>query len=383
MYHYAASIVKAFILIIAILFSSCASQPDDAIEYVIRSETTGFSVVIKIPDLGETRYHVPAYLPQGSVIKTNHTNLSHGYFQLQGAHLFRCIGDTNQLRRMRLVWEVPNDWRIANSFGYGSKTQDINTSCRQLADSIFAGGPHLSLTPTPFGVLAITGLSVDPGRLSKLIEANMRLVEEFWQDKPGSYFLVLVNQQITEEPYQNGGSAHLNSFQLQLKGNETDEALKHLIAHEYIHHWVGGTIKPLPVENELEHLDICWFIEGFTDYLAFKLTGIQPVEKSWENLSLLELKRNYKNNHTYFDIPYAQGRKIAAAFENKIKAYSGKTFRDFMIDLLRRAKNNPDFYITRESFLRVMCEGGYFDCTRAKRMLDRYVIQGEQFKSQA
>jgi predicted metalloprotease with PDZ domain len=210
----------------------------------------------------------------------------------------------------------------------------------------------------------------------------MKRVEQFWDDKPGPYFLVLVNRQINGELHQNGGSAHLNSFQLQLKGNESDSALDHLITHEYIHHWNGWIIKGPPVQDEKDHLDIHWFIEGFTDYLAFSLTNTRPAEKSWQNIPLWELKRNYLNNHNYFDVPYAQGRKIAAEFEREIRA-SGRSLRDFMLDLLQRSKRDPNFYITRDSFLQVMCEGGYFNCDRARNIIERYVVQGQQFKSQA
>ncbi len=354
---------------------------------MIRPENNGFSILIKIRGLGQAKYKVLADLPQPSLIKINHTDISHGYFQIEGANFFRCIGNIDIVRPVKLIWEVPEDWKLANSFGFGERIQEFRSSCRQLASSILAGGPGLRLTPTSFGVLGMSARHLNPAELIERLELNMKRVEEFWDDRPGPYFLVLVHQKSVTEPNGYGGTAHKNSFQLQLKGDESEAALNHLISHEYIHHWIAFTIKGPPVQDERDHLDIRWFIEGFTDYLAYDLSKAPVPEQSKQcpeslcpskNDPLWVLKNFYKDRN-YFQIPYYYGRRLAAEFEARIRLYpnSGKTLQDFMHDLLARSKRDPRFYITQNTFLQTICEGQYMDCNEAKDLINRYVILGE------
>lgn len=185
-------------VIILVWLSACGPEPKSVsheIHYLITPQKNGFKVEIRKEGYQPIKYFTQSADEQNSQIRTNHTNLYAGFFQISGDKLFHCVGDADLVRDTTLTWNMPEDWKIANSFGTGSKTQNLQVSCHNLNQSIFAGGRALTLIPTSFGMLSVSP-SYPVSKIQDLIkriEKKMQDVEAFWGDSPEPYFLVLIN----------------------------------------------------------------------------------------------------------------------------------------------------------------------------------------------
>ncbi|MEI6791332.1 MAG: hypothetical protein WCK42_09150, partial [Myxococcaceae bacterium] len=222
-------------------------------------------------------------------------------------------------------------------------------------------------------------------KIENALNKNMKRVENFWNAKADDYYFISIR---SENTANFGGTAQFQSFQLQLSTEQQEGyVLDRLITHEYFHHWNGLKITHKPNQAPLEHLDVWWFIEGFTDYYAYLLSAPDTksyresfAEAKFKNIALKEFKRNYETNTDYFQVPYVQGRRLAAWLDKKIEKYSGNRLKNVMHELLKKSED-ASFFITQENFLKIICDGNYMNCEEAKRLLKTYVIDGtHEFK---
>lgn len=391
--------------IIFVFLAACGPQPKQEparVDYKITPENNGFLVEISHDGTGQITQIVPPHdsyqeyrtltatqdhpiryfivpKPRDPRVSDTFIDLHNGYFQTVGHGFLVCIGqDINQKKSIRMTWNAPNHWQFASSF----KEQKFEASCNHLRKALYVGGHNLKIQPTWFGTLAVTGsfTNLTISDIENALKQNMEQVRSFWNDaKPEPHYFVSIRG---TDSKKHGGTAQFQSFQLDLARDQMkDHKLDRLITHEYFHHWNGLKINQVPSNDPTAHLDIWWFIEGFTDYFAYKLTSPADLLSNmcFKNVSLFELKRNYGNNHTYYDIPYIQGRKIALLFDSAISTHSDKRFslKNVMHEIIKRSEN-PSFLLTQNNFLKVICEGNYMPCSTARNLLQSYVIAGTQ-----
>ncbi len=322
------------------------------------------------------RYEVT---PKSLEPRAQDTVLTEDFFQVVGHGFLACLGNNlNEKKSVQIIWNAPMRWKFANSFHADQTEQNFEAKCSDLRKALYVGGYDLPIRKTWFGVAWVLKGKFDnlrPTQIEAALTHNLLRVRKFWNAQPIPEYYFVSIRVINSESL--GGTAHFQSFQLNLPSKqESDLRLDYLITHEYFHHWNGLKINLVPSSDTVD-LDVWWFVEGFTDYYAYKLSELEPVEnKDFKNVKLEELKRNYRHNHTYPGIPYVQGRHIANKFEDQISRYSsGKELKHVMHEIIQRSQD-PNFYLTRENILKVLCEGQYMSCAGAHAILKDYVEQG-------
>lgn len=323
----------------------------------------------------QIRYRVTPKSSEPAIADTT-IELENGFFQTVGHGFLVCVGqNTGQKKSIKISWKAPVSWRFANSFSADQTEQEFQAECRDLRKALYVGGNRLNIQKTWFGALAIRGFfkELQPRDLEEALERNMRKVLQFWGSDPEPYYFVSVRATNNK---QHGGTAQFQSFQLDLSAaQQKNLELDRLITHEFFHDWNGLKINHLPSTDPLSHLDVWWFVEGFTDYYAYLLTKAPDTQQS-NNVTLVELKRNYRFNQTYQKIPYVQGRQIARDLDAKIKNHSNQELKHVMHEIIRRSEQDPLFYLTRDNILKVICESNYMPCSEATAILHSYIDLG-------
>ncbi|MES2504332.1 MAG: M1 family aminopeptidase [Myxococcota bacterium] len=389
--------------IVLIFLSACApqfnSEPSE-IHYKITPQANGFLVEITHDASVAPTMTSPAYYSTFSLQSSgnDHTvryfikparrqahgpsdtqiDLSEGFFKTSGYGLIACLGRKwDEAKSVRITWQAPKPWRFANSFSAGATQQSFKASCYQLQNALYAGGTNLRFYETPLATVAISNNASEKvnKKLIATVKKNMVKVKDFWGelDDAKEYYFVLIHPANGNE---HGGTAQFQSFQLALADftpSDASKELDHLIAHEYFHQWNGIKIN-VPVSTQHE---VRWFVEGFTDYFAFSISGhTANFSNRFENVSL----KNYVSDmKTHFDVPYIQGRKIAADMDKAIQNYSSRKLEHLMRHIVRRSQADPLFYLTQASILGVICEGNYMNCDQAHQLIENHVNLGHPF----
>jgi predicted metalloprotease with PDZ domain len=192
------------------------------------------------------------------------------YFYFSGALLAH--PDTgDQTAHLKIDWEVPKDWSLANSFGANEFHQEVsgvfnNNPVDNLRYAAFVAGDfriHKLMIHAHLVVFATRGKWFIPD--NQIVDVVQKVVSgqrEMWRDFEVPYYFVLLLPKDTPCCYRDGyGLTH--SFVAILSNREYGlQRFTHLLAHEHFHYWNGEELSPQPGKNEF------WFTEGFTDYYA-------------------------------------------------------------------------------------------------------------------
>ncbi|GAB4213163.1 MAG: PDZ domain-containing protein [Synechococcales cyanobacterium] len=210
-------------------------------------------------------------------VRTNHLDLSHGYFN--GAALFLY---TPQDRQSSLtVTIVPPDptWAIATALPIRSQQEDSTTfvaaSYDQLVDSPVEVGIHKRLD---FQVLGKPHTWVfwgegdlDPATVQADTVKIVETASTLFGGLPYENYLFLVHWL----PDGFGGLEHRNSTSLIFNGfgqgdPEHYQRFLALVAHEFFHTWNVKRLRPKALEtidyDQETYLTCLWFVEGATSY---------------------------------------------------------------------------------------------------------------------
>ncbi|MEO7907979.1 MAG: hypothetical protein ABIT06_13465, partial [Saprospiraceae bacterium] len=152
--------------------------------------------------------------------------------------------------------------------------------------------------------------------ISSTITAAVKQYEKIYNGKPvnsstqSDKFVYVIN---VDTGYVGGGAVFTNSISIMLhqspslaqKANTT--SWHHILIHEIGHLWNGQSLKS-EEQNE-------WFVEGLTDYLAYKVEYDLGLfnKTEWENM----LKLKYKE----YDQAYNERLSIKEAGNNKSENY--------------------------------------------------------------
>lgn len=182
--------------------------------------------------------------------------------------------------------------------------------------------------------------------------------QEFFNNQDTTpYYAVSLVENNNLDSY--GGTALHNSFTAFL--HKDSKYFITLLAHEYLHNWIGGKIK----NNDQEELNY-WFTEGFTDYysrvISFRSGNISLSEFTNEVNYLLKsyylspvinepnsrIKKDFWKDYDVEKLPYYRGFTFAIYLNHLIKQNSSNYSLDNIIfDLLSITKQQKSRFSTK------------------------------------
>lgn len=261
-------------------------------------------------------------------------------------------------RRVRVNWdlsEMPAGARGATSFGEGAA--EIEATRQNLDGTFFMAGP-LSSQPEDgegdFVVYWITPAAFDLEGAARWAEEAWRYFVEFFGER-GSAFRVFMR---TTERFQGGGSGGFNSFIFgTVKGEDRDpEQVRSLLAHEAIHHFVGGLGEGGGAGGAQ------WYTEGATSYYTVVLprrAGLSSLEQYADafnrhalsyytnprsNLSNDEVTRLFFSDSYAQIVPYNRGPLYFALVDARMRTAAGgaKRVDDLIFRFIEGRDSAPD-----------------------------------------
>jgi predicted metalloprotease with PDZ domain len=169
-------------------------------------------------------------------------------------------------------WELPRNWRAACSWGVGQSVGDRLRSA-DLRHAAYMAGPLVTDTSRIGGAdvtVAMVGrFGFDAGTLASTVATIAADQAAFMRDPafpPHVVTLVPVGSPVEHGAAKLLGQGFHHGLALWLAPEaDLTEGLEHVVAHELMHYWIGGVLKPADPEEQA-----LWFIEGFTDYYALR-----------------------------------------------------------------------------------------------------------------
>jgi len=250
-------------------------------------------------------------------------------------------------------WNVPNGWKVANSYGTNNLHQEFFASFNDVINSLFLSGKFtLSQTHIVGGDVwsAIRGKWPFQEEVFNKIVANIINNErEFWNDNDSPHYLISL---IPIKTNKTGmvGTGLTNGFATALKSNYfPNYPMWSVISHEAFHQWNSPDI--FDVTDKGNQVYYYWFTEGFTDYYAdllnlrIGLILLPDYIKEYNEMlvnyfsspakasTIEEVKENFWGNFAVEKLPYQQGKILAHNWNAFIK---NKTNNQQSLDNLMR-----------------------------------------------
>lgn len=261
-------------------------------------------------------------------------------------------------RRARVNWdlsEMPEGARGATSFGEG--VAEVDATQQNLNNTFFMAGP-LNSQPEDgqgeFVVYWITPAAFDLDGAARWTEEAYRYFTKFFGGSD-SAFRVFMR---TTERFQGGGGGGFNSFIFgTVKGEDRDpEEVRALLAHEAIHHFVGGYGEGGGAGGQQ------WYSEGATSYytvvLPYRagLTGVSHFLEAFNrhalsyytnprsNLSNEEVTRLFFSDSYAQIVPYNRGPLYFALVDARMRAATdgAKRVDDLIFQFIKGRDASPD-----------------------------------------
>ena len=159
--------------------------------------------------------------------------------------------------------------------------------------------------------------------------------EQFFKTKQNSNLFILINNQRDENDFNGSLIGNTGFYFLPSKFNIRHYNIKHLLAHENLHKWIGKDLECDGAENTCK-----WFTEGFTDYFTNKInlnSGIITFTEYLNNYNEV-LKEYYISPYVLYDndtishlywknsytnrLPYNRGYLIAQELDTRIQNFT-------------------------------------------------------------
>lgn len=279
------------------------------------------------------------------------------------------------------------EWRVASSFGPGTKRQTLRMPPeRFLHSTIIAGNGRLlerTIGHNRVGVyIQSNDFNFDDDEFADLCSTIISTERDFFADHSDPWFLVSIVPQgsAREGGFSIGGTGLTNAFSLYCSPGlslEPDSGhlaqFQRLLAHEYMHTWIGGKISPAESRAPDTEPLVYWFTEGFTDFFARRVLHASGLwtdaqyasdlsdslgqydaspEKSAPNARIAQA---FWTDANVRSLPYRRGDLVALALDERLRRDSGgsRSLDTFLRDVLTRAVQNGD-QVSSDSLLALM-----------------------------
>jgi len=259
-------------------------------------------------------------------------------------------------------------WRTWSSFGDGPDVR-TETSLDEMRRGLFVAG-KMRVVERPSGdgdvvvLLRGDGLPMPDGEIADFAARIRREACAFFEDRDAGRFLLALVEAGTSEPLRHrlAGMALTEGLSLvysrpQDHLEEFRRSLRHVIVHELIHVWNGGT---LAAENGAED-ELLWFTEGFTDFYARRLLvragyvrprrAVDEINRTvqdyaanrWSRRRLADAAERQFVDADAQRLPYLRGELAARLADYEIRRASDgrRSLDDLMRGLLRRFRESP------------------------------------------
>lgn len=277
-------------------------------------------------------------------------------------------------------------WNVVTSYGPGPERKVVRMPGEKFLHAAFiAGNGRLierQIGQNRLGVYIHSDVwSFDDAPFADLCQTIVHAERDFFADHTDPWFLISLVPQGMSAPggYSMGGTGLTNAFALFCSPNMslepgTDQLrrVQRLLAHEYMHTWIGGKID---LGDDPEPLGY-WFSEGFTDFLARRVlhktslwTDAEYAADLSDALGRYDAspKRGVGNaaiadafwsDPDVRDLPYRRGDLLALAIDERIRAghigdEGDRTIEHLIRDLLTRSIENGD-RVTTDKLLSVI-----------------------------
>jgi predicted metalloprotease with PDZ domain len=265
-------------------------------------------------------------------------------------------------------------WAVASSFGAGPDRRLVRMPGEQfLHSTIIAGRGRLierAIGVNRVGVyVQDDGFDFDRDHFADLCSTIISTERDFFADHTDPWFLVTMvpRGSVASGGYSLGGTGLTNAFALYCNAGISLEPgsghlapIQRLLAHEYMHTWIGGKISPAPPASPDREPLHYWFTEGFTDFFARRVlysAGLWTDQQYATDLSdsLGRYDQNperdapnariadaFWTDPNVRELPYRRGDLVALALDERIRADSagGRSLDTFLRDVLTRAVQN-------------------------------------------
>lgn len=234
---------------------------------------------------------------------------------------FHLIGDSSLLLPVRGAGtdtiglridasRVTGSGQFASSFGPGSVVGPLPATRAQLRRALYLGGRiHLRVEENAGGKIGIaySGMRPDLRRedLRRDVRGIVDAVRRFFRATQPWYLISVHGGTPRNERINIGGGTGLTdafamfvASGLDFAEPEEREQFRWVLAHEYIHQWIGLTVRVANLSgSENDDASVYWFSEGVTDFYTMRVltrAGLQRPELSLDVLN--DRLRRYSDN---------------------------------------------------------------------------------------
>ena len=235
--------------------------------------------------------------------------------------------------------EAPPGWTIATGFGGHSVGHQRSEIPASIANTVISFGRPKAVAASAQGAIPVE--VVQWGGASDMTADLLGFSEKYLTAvtaSTGSPPTGPVRLMVTEPGF--GGTRVDGAIAIGCPAGfdpDRDAGTLHFLAHEMFHDWLGGRLK-----SATEDETLCWFWEGFTDYLSlWQLAESRLVSRSWfaERLLVYETlasRAEGRDEHAYAD-PGVSWRDPAI----EPLAYKGSALLAFSLDVALRRNGGP------------------------------------------
>ncbi len=317
------------------------------------------------------------------------------HFIGEGVWIVPTANDESNLK-IKLEWQnIPQNWKLANSFGVEEKNQEFTTSSSRFTSAIFVAGDYRVLKGEIKGKPVYTALrgnwKFTDEEFSGLVNKIVEVQRDFWRDYEHPFYLVtLLPLEYERGRRSYGGTGLTNSFATFVTNNVPDQDLYWLIAHEYFHNWNYLSFGGLKEPQEL----LYWFSEGFTDYYTALLLyrgGFFNFEQfvakhnelmtdyylsPYRNINNEQIRKEFFTNIKVTNQAYRRGFLLATKWNRIIQNQTkGKnSIDDVMRDILQGARTGKHKRLSKEKIVSYLSKYAKYDFDKD---IEKYVDRGE------
>jgi len=261
--------------------------------------------------------------------------------------------------RVRLNWDIPENWQSAASFDSQAKT---NIPFDDVFQTAFMAG-DFNVNSRPIGdkqlkVIMIGAWSFSEAQFADKLSRILTALNTSWHDSPVDYQVSLLPLPPTPNASSFTGTGLNHAFAAVSTENVDLDFLTTFLTHEMTHDWIPnrlGHFPSCPDENIDCAAGIYWFSEGFTDFYTLALLRKYQlisdeifIKKTNENLreyylsparnvSNIKIQKDFWTNLDIERQPYLRGFFLALNWNHEVMIKTkGK---ETLFDALRSLKD--------------------------------------------
>ncbi len=352
----------------------------------------------KIDAGGESVCHIrytvslpPVPLTQGvyrrPVIRSDYIHL------LGNTFLVRPYWPERKRLRIGFTWQVPDDWRVGNSFGIEQNRQEFEASPFELVQSVYLAGDFRFVRRDVRGqpvVVAMRGeWRFSDNDFAELVARIVGAQRSFWRDDAFPfYFLSLLPVDIPVG--STSGVGRWNGFVTFLPpGADIDARLRHVLSHELFHTWNPGKL----IASTNLSPAMYWFTEGFTEYYSYVLLLTEGLESFADFVEQMNRQvysywtspvrsitneragREYFTSEAASRLAYARGLMVALSWNSRIRSASDG--RMSLNDFMRALRKSSGDGVHPVDAAMLAAEAKRFGMTDAEAQIAAWVQDGQ------